>query len=207
MRRSVTVVLIFVAASAVSFVWLAGALERALAGGDVVAWLRQQRGDAWWVGGGLLVSDLLLPVPTSAVLTALGVVYGAFWGGVVGAAGSFAAAATGYWLCRAVGERGARWLLGADDLGRAQAFFAGRGALLVAGSRWVPVLPELLACAAGLAGMRWSRFALASLCGCVPLGFAWAGVGAWGRDAPGWALALSIVVPLALWYAVSRRVR
>ena len=43
----------------------------------------------WLAAMGLLVADLILPVPATGVMSALGYVYGTWWGGLAGAAGSF----------------------------------------------------------------------------------------------------------------------
>ena len=42
-----------------------------------------------WVGGVvLLVSDLVLPIPGTVVMSALGLVYGWFWGGIASVCGT-----------------------------------------------------------------------------------------------------------------------
>jgi uncharacterized membrane protein YdjX (TVP38/TMEM64 family) len=46
----------------------------------------------------LLASDLLLPIPATADMAALGLVYGPLWGGLIGTAGGFLGGAQGYGL-------------------------------------------------------------------------------------------------------------
>ncbi|MCB1227904.1 MAG: VTT domain-containing protein, partial [Verrucomicrobiales bacterium] len=88
--------------------------------------------------------------------------------------------------------------------GRARGAFGRRGGWMVAVSRWLPVLPEAVACLAGLAGMQWRRFVLALTCGSLPVGFAFAAIGHLGQAQPGWAVALSALVPVVLWWAARR---
>jgi hypothetical protein len=86
-------------------------------------------------------------------------------------------------------------------------FFATGGAWLVACSRCLPILPEAVACLAGLNRMPFRTFLLAVLCGSLPMGFVFAAIGALGQDEPAWALALSVVVPALLWLGARRWMR
>lgn len=158
----------------------------------------------WLAGLGLLISDLVLPVPATAVIGALGYLYGALMGGAVGAAGSFLSGVLAYELCRKWGARAAARLLGVEERERAARIFAGgTGGWLVAMSRWMPLLPEMTACMAGLTGMGRGRFYLALACGCVPMALTFAAIGAAGVDRPGLALALSAVLPGVLYLAAA----
>jgi membrane protein DedA with SNARE-associated domain len=109
-----------------------------------------------------------------------------------------------YWLCLACGEKAARWLAGGDDLEKATGLFQRHGPWIVAASRSFPVLPEVVACLAGLARMPARKFFPALACGSLPLGFIYAAIGATGHDRPGLALALSAAVPVVLWLIVQR---
>ena len=62
--------------------------------------------------------------------------------------------------------------------------------------------PLLLACLAGLSRMPFGRFLAALACGSLPLGFAFAAIGAMGKDQPAVALLLSAIVPPILWILV-----
>ncbi len=166
-------------------------------------WLQQYgRKTGWLVGLGLLVSDLVLPVPATAVISALGFVYGAGWGAVIGAAGSFLSGSLAYEACRAGGPRVVDWLLGAKDRARAGRIFAGTsGGWLVALSRWLPLLPEMTCCMAGLTRMVRRRFYTALACGCGPMALTFAYIGSTGTERPGLALALSAMAPAVLYGA------
>jgi membrane protein DedA with SNARE-associated domain len=95
-------------------------------------------------------------------------------------------------------------LLSAGDLAAAETLFARSGGWMVALSRWLPVLPEAIACMAGLARMPAGRFSLALLCGSAPLGFAVAALGHAGSDRPFLTLALCALLPLPIWLIARR---
>jgi len=161
---------------------------------------------AWgWLGViALLIGDLFLPVPATPVMSAAGFVYGWFAGGLISAAGSFLAGATAYLLCRSFGHDVAERIVGRADLQRGHALFERRGPWLVALSRALPVLPEVIACLAGLTEMPARTFFISLACGSVPLGFVYAAIGAAGIDRPGLALGLSAAIPILLWLVAKR---
>jgi uncharacterized membrane protein YdjX (TVP38/TMEM64 family) len=181
--------------------WLAwgGDWEARFSFEGTVEALGRSGGWAWAAGIGLLVADVLLPVPGTVVMSALGFVYGPLLGGLAASAGSTAAGLAAYGLCRALGERGARRILGDLDFERGKLLFAKGGGWAVAMSRALPILPEAIACTAGLVRMPFRRFVGALLCGSLPMGFLFAAIGHAGRGQPGWALAFSLAVPALLW--------
>ncbi len=156
---------------------------------------------------GLLVADLVLPLPGTGVISAAGYLYGAWIGGLLGAAGSFFSGLLAYGLCRSMGHGIAARLVGAEELARGEALFRRRGAWFVALSRCLPLLPEVVACLAGVTRMPFGIFALALACGSVPMGFIYAAIGAAGQDHPGFAIGLSIAVPAILWAGVQTWLR
>lgn len=155
---------------------------------------------AWLVGVGLLMADLLLPLPNSLIMSAFGYVYGWFWGGALAVAGSFLAGALGYELCRRIGEKAVSWILGEKDRSRGEKLFSTSGGWLVALSRWLPVLTEVVACLAGLNRMPSRRFYLSLFAGTLPLGFTYAAIGAVGVENPTWAIVVSVLLPPVLWW-------
>lgn len=181
------------------FLLLGGRLDAALGGPQLAALLAASGSWAWLVGIGLLVADLVLPVPATGVMAALGVAYGPWQGGLVAALGSFLAGATGYLACRRLGRGAALWLLGERELSRATVLADRHGGWLVAASRVLPLLPEAVACAAGLVAMRPAVFFTALACGAVPMALAFATLGALGADRPLATLLLAVLLPLLLW--------
>ena len=189
------------------FLFVGDAFERIFSLTGTVAWLREYDRWAWAAGVLLLLSDLILPVPGTVVMSALGFVYGPVIGGAVAALGSFLSGVLGYGLCRLLGLRAAVRILGQQDLARGQRLFADMGGWLVALSRWLPLFPEVVACMAGLTRMRFATFLAALACGSLPLGFAFAAVGHAGAEHPLLALTLSALAPPVLWLSVQSVLR
>ena len=184
--------------------WLFGAgLEEAWGGEVLIARFEESRRWAWLAGIGLLVADLLLPIPGTVVMSALGAVYGFWLGGLIAAAGSMLAGVLGYGVGRFFKEGFSRKWLGARDFEKGRALFDRNGALVVAVSRALPILPEVLSCMAGLLRMPFGKFSLALACGSVPMGFLFAWIGTVGRESPGWGIAFSLLVPAVLWGAAA----
>ena len=156
----------------------------------------------WLVVLGLLIGDLFLPIPATGVMSAAGYVYGPWIGGIISVTGSFLSGMLAFALCRRLGHRAAVWLAGEKGLAENEAVFRRSGPWLIALSRWLPILPEVIACLAGLTQMPARVFIAALLCGTVPMGFCYAAVGAMFAHEPLWALALSVALPVVLWLVV-----
>lgn len=167
-----------------------------------VSWIQSYGNWGWIAGIVLLMSDLLLPIPATAVMAGLGYLYGPILGGLISSLGSFLSGLLGYEICRRLGRRGAIWILGEKDLEKGERLYASVGGWLVVLSRWLPVFPEVVACMAGLTRMSIHAFYLALTCGSIPLGFAFSAVGSIGAEKPGLAIALSAVLPPVLWLIV-----
>jgi uncharacterized membrane protein YdjX (TVP38/TMEM64 family) len=179
-------------------IWGAGWEARFSQEGSV-AFLQSSGPWAWAAGIGLLVSDFVMPIPGTLVMSALGFIYGPLAGGLLAAAGSMSAGLTGYGIGRCFGERAARRLLGDLDFEKGRLLFARGGGWMVALSRALPILPEVISCTAGLVRMPLRRFVVSLACGSLPIGFLFAAIGAAGREAPAWALVFSLIVPAVLW--------
>jgi uncharacterized membrane protein YdjX (TVP38/TMEM64 family) len=168
------------------------------------AWMEQYGRWAWLAGIALLVADIVLPIPSTVVMSAVGWMYGWWWGGLICTAGSMLSGIVAYVMCRILGRPAAKWIAGEDGLARGEELFAKGGGWLVALSRWTPVLPEAVACLAGIVRMPWRTFILALTCGSLPLGFAFAAIGQVGQDSPALALLLSGALPVLLWLIAGR---
>lgn len=172
--------------------------ESLLAGDDAVAWLRSWGQWAWLIAIALLLTDVVLPIPATAVLATLGIIYGPLIGGLIGCAGAFLAGSAAYLACRALGHRAARWLLGHAGFERSRDFFLRTGGWTIALSRWMIILPEILSCLAGLTRMPARLYFTALLCGTIPMCFTYAWIGH-QSDRPLLAICLSAAVPVLLW--------
>ncbi|MEM9673355.1 MAG: VTT domain-containing protein [Bacteroidota bacterium] len=183
------------------FIW-GDSLMGIFSAGGAVNWLRTFGGWGWLAGIVLLLSDLLLPMPATLVMAALGFLYGWLIGGVLSAFGSLLAGALGYELCRGLGEDAARWLLGPKDFEKAQRINQRIGGWVVVLSRWLPVFPEVISCMAGLTQMPRKLFYAALACGSLPLGFTYAAIGHAGNANPTISLLTSVFLPPVLWLLI-----
>lgn len=180
-----------------------GRLEAALDPAGISRALGTEPLSAGLAGVGLICLDVLLPIPATPVMSALGLVLGPWLGGLVSAAGSFLAGCLAYGVARWLGRAPAAWVAG-EGMAGLEERFAAQGGWMVALSRWTPVLPEAVAALAGVARMPFGRFAAALACGSVPLGFAFAWVGHLGHASPVLALSLSAALPPLLWWLAAR---
>jgi uncharacterized membrane protein YdjX (TVP38/TMEM64 family) len=177
-------------------------IEQVFAGNGVASWLQDFGGYAWAAAIGLLVADLAIPVPTTAVMAALGMVYGPVLGGIIAGFGSIASGLVGYGLCRKLGRPFAIWLSGEKGLAEGEKLFQNLGGWIVAMSRWLPVVSEVVACLAGLSKMPFPVFVVALVCSSVSLGFLFSTIGYLGGNHPVMTLILSALLPLLLWVIV-----
>ena len=202
MFRLLLIVFALIALSVVPFVIWGGQIEEDLSRLGAAGWMQSFGRWAWVVGIGLIASDIALPVPSTAVMGALGIIYGPWLGGAISALGSVTAGLLGYGVCRMIGPKTAQRLVGNEGFGQARALFDRWGGWLVAGSRWLPILPETVSFLAGLTGMRFTRYFGALVCGAIPLGFAFATAGHLGADNAVATLLICAVAPLVMWLAV-----
>lgn len=158
---------------------------------------------AWAAGIGLLLVDLFLPILGTVVMSALGLVYGWFLGGLIASVGSVGAGLLAYGLARKLGRRAARWLAGENGLVEGERLFGGEaGGWVVALSRWLPVFPEVVACMAGIARMPLGKFVAALCAGSIPMAFVFAWIGHAGKEMPVLALVWSAGLPPLIWAVV-----
>lgn len=145
----------------------------------------------------LLTADLLLPVPSSIVMTLSGYALGFCFGTVVNFAGAMGSAVLGFWLCRRFGLRAFRTLVGERENRRVECLFERYGPWVILLSRPVPMLTEVVSCVSGLTGMSLLRFTLLSGAATLPLCgvYAWAGRTAETNPAAWWMLLAAVVLP------------
>ncbi len=160
--------------------------------------------------GGLLATDILLPVPSSFVSTACGYLLGVELGAAVSWLGMTAGALFGYFLGRRPARALTRKLVGEAELQRASAAHARWGDWAVVVCRSVPVLAEASVVFAGVAGMPLRRFLLTAGLANLGVSLVYAAVGAWALRADSFLLAFAAAVALpglALWASRLSRTR
>lgn len=145
---------------------------------------------------GLLAGDLVLPVPSSVVMTLSGMALGMWGGAAANVAGAMASALLGFGLCRRFGRRAFERFVGAEDAARVQRFMQRYGAWGIVLSRSVPMLTEVVSAAAGLSRLPLGRFAALSASGTLPICIVYAWAGSRGDHAgTGWAVLLALALP------------
>ena len=166
---------------------------------DTVLMLRKYDAWAWAAGIALIWADLVLPVPQTVVIAALGMIYGAVLGGLLGSVGLITGGLLGYVLMRSSARRMLQRFAGPQSLNKVESLFEPAGAWAIVLTRSLPYsIPEAMVFLAGLAGMPIGKFTAALAVGSVPTAFAFAAIGAGWADQPILALAVSYVLPILL---------
>ena len=166
---------------------------------DAVFMLREYDSWAWALGIALIWADLVLPVPQTAVIAALGIIYGTLLGGLLGSIGLISGGVLGYALMRTSARRFVDRLVGRQSLHKMESLFDQAGAWAIVLTRSLPYsVPEAIVFLAGLAGMPMGKFTLALTVGSVPTAFAFAAIGAGWADQPILVLTVSYVLPILL---------
>jgi uncharacterized membrane protein YdjX (TVP38/TMEM64 family) len=166
---------------------------------DAVLMLRKHDAWAWAVGIALIWADLVLPVPQTVVIAALGIIYGTVLGGLLGSVGLITGGLLGYVLMLTAARRMVKRFVGPRSLDTMESLFERAGTWAIVLTRSLPYsIPEAMVFLAGLAGMPLGRFTAALAVGSVPTAFAFAAIGAGWADQPILALAVSYVLPILL---------
>jgi uncharacterized membrane protein YdjX (TVP38/TMEM64 family) len=161
--------------------------------------LREYDSWAWALGIALIWADVVLPVPQTAVIAALGIIYGTVLGGLLGSVGLISGGILGYALMRTSARRFVNRWVGRQSLHKMESLFDRAGAWAIVLTRSLPYsVPEAIVFLAGLAGMPMRKFTTALTVGSVPTAFAFAAIGAGWADQPILALIASYVLPILL---------
>jgi uncharacterized membrane protein YdjX (TVP38/TMEM64 family) len=166
---------------------------------DAVRMLRGYDTWAWAVGVALIWADLILPVPQTTVIAALGIIYGTLLGGLLGSIGLIIGGLLGYGLMFTTVRRYANRLTGHRYVARMEKLFEQHGAWAIVFTRSFPYsVPEAITFLAGLARMPLRKFLTAATTGSIPIAFAFAAMGAGWADQPILVLVVSYVLPILL---------
>lgn len=172
---------------------------------DIKLWLAQAAQlDKLYVAGIivlLLVSDLLIAVPTMATCILAGYFLGFFWGGLTASLGMLMAGSIGFGICRRYGAN----LLSKiypdpEKLKEMQQLFYNQGSKVILISRALPMLPEICACLAGANHMPYGRFIVFFALATLPYAFIAALAGSHSSlSNPTPALATAVFMSVSLW--------
>lgn len=174
---------------------------------DPTPWMKHGGVVAAALGVGLLIADVLLPVPSSLVMVAHGAIFGVVVGTFLSLSGMVGAALFGF----AIGRRGGKFLdrvvTPAERL-RANYLLARWGALAIIVTRPIPLLAETVAIMSGASSLSWATIALASFAGSLPPALLYALTGAAVANFQNTSLMFGVVLLVAgLFWLIGRRLR
>jgi uncharacterized membrane protein YdjX (TVP38/TMEM64 family) len=155
------------------------------------------RGFVAFILGSLLASDILLPIPSSIVSTACGLLLGIFTGTIVSLAGMTLSCIIGYFMAAKLGEPFVAKMVGKDSMKRFKQLQQKHGNTVVIITRPVPVLAEIAVLSAGLGQIPFGRFLLLSTLSNLGISAVYAVIGACSADLDAFLLAVagSILLP------------
>ncbi|HEY5981525.1 MAG TPA: VTT domain-containing protein [Microlunatus sp.] len=148
------------------------------------------------IGVTLLITDVILPVPSSGVMIVQGAVYGIGVGAVLSVIGATGATVVGFLL----GRRGQpvleRWA-GAEQQARAVALLDRYGVWAIIATRPVPLLAESVSIMAGTGHLRWWQVAWAGAVGNIVPAIGYAAVGAYAATFVNALTVFGVVIAVA----------
>ena len=171
------------------------------------------RVDAWTVGliegprqhpaivslllGGMLGSDILLPVPSSIVSTACGIFLGFFVGTMVSWVGMVVSCCLGYLLALRLGRPFVSRMVGRRSMSHFEHLQKHYGDWVVVLARPIPVVAEISVLVAGLGRMPFWRFFWLSSFSNLGISMVYAGIGAFSVNLNAFlpAVAGSVLIP------------
>ena len=168
----------------------------------------EARGLAAWIGVGLLVADIVLPVPSSVVMLAHGALFGVIPGAALSLLGRTGNAVVGVLIGRGVGNllsRRSRRCSAADS-GKGAELVGRWGLAAVVFTRPIPVLAESTLVAAAALGLSPPAVIGAAVVGAVPEAVLYAVAGDIATSYANGAIVFvaAIVLAAAAWAASSR---
>ena len=117
----------------------------------------------------MVLQALAAPIPSFVITFANGLAYGVFWGTLLSVVGHSLAAGVCFWIARTLGRGPVEALAGRTGLAAADRWFTRRGGLAIFLARLVPGVGfDAVSYAAGLSGIRFARFMLATTLGVAP---------------------------------------
>lgn len=133
----------------------------------------------------MVLQAIAAPVPGFLVAFANGLAFGVVWGGVLTLVGQTLAAALCFWIARSLGRGPVEALAGKLGLAGTDRWLTRWGVPGVLATRLLPGMAfDAVSYAAGLTGMVFGRFLLATIAGAAPQAFLYAAL---GRHIPGLA--------------------
>ncbi len=154
------------------------------------------------VGTGLLISDIVLPVPSSLIMIANGALFGLVLGGVLSLLGGLGSSLLGFWI----GRRSTRLVqrfVPEDERRKADHLMERWGMIAIIATRPIPLVSETLSIVAGGTSLRWRAMVGASVLGLAPGAAIYAATGVYAvtLESSVWSFVVVLAVALMFWLA------
>ncbi len=154
------------------------------------------------VGTGLLVIDIVLPVPSSLIMIANGALFGLVLGGALSLLGGLGSSLVGFWI----GRRSTRLVqrfVPEDERRQADRLMERWGMIAIIATRPIPLVSETLSIVAGSTSLRWRAMIGASVLGLVPGAAIYAATGVYAvtLESSVWSFVVVLAVALMFWLA------
>ena len=166
------------------------------------------RGGGWvaaLIGGGLLLADVFIPVPSSVIMIAHGAAFGVLGGFLLSFAASVGGAMIGWW----VGNRGSpvmNRIITPREKRQANTFILRYGLLAIIISRLLPIVAETVAIMAGTTDIGWKRMLVATSIGAVPPALVYAIAGSATTDfSSGLLVTVGVILVAVIAWLIGRR--
>ena len=116
---------------------------------------------------GLLVVDIVIPIPSTLVMPMAGNIFGVFWGTVLAVIGSMGASLAGYVIGKKGGRPLAQRFITSEELDKMERWMYIHGKWPVVIAKAVPMMAETVSVSAGIAKMPFIPFAFYTFVGTV----------------------------------------
>jgi uncharacterized membrane protein YdjX (TVP38/TMEM64 family) len=153
--RAAILLSVFLAIPIIPFLILGETFET-----QVTSWMQEQHELQLAIVAGLLVSDIFLPIPSSAVITYAGGVLGLWAATLTSWFGLTFGACLGFGLAKLLGKPFARRFAEAEDLQRVERVTERYGPAVLLLTRPLPILAEACVLLMGTTELSWKRFLL-----------------------------------------------
>jgi uncharacterized membrane protein YdjX (TVP38/TMEM64 family) len=119
------------------------------------------------IGGGLLLADVFIPIPSSVIMIAHGATFGVLQGFALSLVASVGGAMIGWWI----GDKGTGLMdriVTPEEKRQANAFILRYGLMAIIISRLLPIVAETVAIMSGTTNLGWKRVLTATTIGAIP---------------------------------------
>jgi len=128
--------------------------------------------------GIMAVQGLIIPIPSEIVLLATGMIWGVYYGGIMGIIGSMAAGMLCFYISKKGGRPLAEKFVGKKAISMADEFIEKYGIWAILISRMVPfIFFDPISYASGLVEMDTKKYSIGTLIGAIPRAFFFAWLG------------------------------